>query len=89
MLTELELNCSLTTQAVWPCCRRAQTETERAPKLSGRRLLSKPAVTQWTRVQRLSPQNKGGLPYIPFRAGYRNKGYSLSHTWSYAISLAI
>jgi hypothetical protein len=24
-----------------------------------------PAQTQWSRVQRLSPQNKGVLPYIP------------------------
>jgi hypothetical protein len=43
-------------------------------------LLSKPAATQRTQVQRLSPENKGGLPYITFRAGYRNGGYSLFHT---------
>jgi hypothetical protein len=29
-------------------------------------------VTQWTRVQRLSPENKGGFPYMPFRTGSRN-----------------
>jgi predicted lipoprotein with Yx(FWY)xxD motif len=34
--------------------------------------LGRPAVTWWTWVQRLSPKNKAGLPYIPFRAGYRN-----------------
>jgi hypothetical protein len=45
-------------------------------------LLSKLAATQWTQVQKLSPKNKGGFPYIPFRASYRNEGggYSLSHT---------
>jgi hypothetical protein len=37
-------------------------------------LLSKPAVTQWTDVQRLRSKNTGGLPYIPFTAGYRNGG---------------
>jgi hypothetical protein len=31
-------------------------------------------VTPWTRVQRLSPKNKGGLLYISLRAGYRNAG---------------
>jgi hypothetical protein len=41
------------------CCRRAETETERAPKLSGSKLLSKQAATQWTHVQSLSPKNKG------------------------------
>jgi hypothetical protein len=37
-------------------------------------LFSKPAVTQWFHIQRLSPEDKGGLPYIPFRSGYRNGG---------------
>jgi hypothetical protein len=37
-------------------------------------LLSKPEVTQGTHVQRLSPENKGSFPYIPFTAGYRNGG---------------
>jgi hypothetical protein len=39
------------------------------------RLLSKPAPTQQTRVQRLSPENKWGFSYIPFRPGYRNGGW--------------
>jgi hypothetical protein len=41
------------------CCRRAETETERAPKILGCKFLSKQAATQWTRVQRLGPENKG------------------------------
>jgi hypothetical protein len=56
---------------------RAQIETERTPKLSGSMFISMLAATQWTHVQRLSPENKGDLPYIPFRAGYRNVGVHL------------
>jgi hypothetical protein len=37
-------------------------------------LLSHLAVTRRTHVQRLSPKNKGGFPYTPCRAGYRNGG---------------
>jgi hypothetical protein len=40
-------------------------------------LLSKPAVTQQTQVQSLSLESKGGFPYIPFRAGYRNERLQL------------
>uniref|UniRef100_A0A8C0XIX4 RAVE complex protein Rav1 C-terminal domain-containing protein n=1 Tax=Castor canadensis TaxID=51338 RepID=A0A8C0XIX4_CASCN len=29
------------------------------------------AQTQWTHVQRLSPENKGVSPYVPLQAGYR------------------
>jgi hypothetical protein len=55
-------------------------------------LLRKPAATQQTQVQRLRSKNKGGFPYITFRAGYRNVGrrrgsYSLSYTWPHIISL--
>jgi hypothetical protein len=35
-------------------------------------LLSKLAGTQRTHFQRLSSENKGDFPYVPFRAGYRN-----------------
>jgi hypothetical protein len=47
------------------CLRRAETEAERAPKLSG----SKPVAMQQTHVRRLSTENKGGFPYIPCKAG--------------------
>jgi hypothetical protein len=53
------------------CRRRALTETGHQSSREAS-LLGRLAVTQWTRVQRLSPENKGGLPCIPFRAGYRN-----------------
>jgi hypothetical protein len=53
--------------------RRAQTETEKAPKLSGSKFI-KQASSNWADSSpKLSPENKGGLPYIPFRAGYRNE----------------
>jgi hypothetical protein len=48
--------------------------------------LSKSAVTQQTPVQKLSPENKRGFPYVPFRAGYRNGGKGL-HVVPYIITL--
>jgi hypothetical protein len=35
--------------------------------------ISVPAAAQRTPIQRLSPKNKGALPYIPLQAGYRSK----------------
>jgi hypothetical protein len=43
------------------CCRRAQTEAERAPKLLEASFLSRPAATQQTHVQRLSARTKGAF----------------------------
>jgi hypothetical protein len=40
-----------------------------------------PAQTQQTPVQRLSPENKGALHYIPLQAGYRSKKQGLTHMW--------
>jgi hypothetical protein len=48
-----------------------------------------PVQTQQTRVQRLSPENKGVSPYIPLQAGYRNKKQSSTHTWLHVTSLII
>jgi hypothetical protein len=47
-----------------------------------------PAQTQWTHVQRLSPENKGASLYIPLQAGYRSKKQGLIHIWLYLILLA-
>jgi hypothetical protein len=47
------------------------------------------AQTQQTRVQRLSPENKGVSPYVPLQAGYRSKKQSSTHLWLHVISLAI
>jgi hypothetical protein len=48
-----------------------------------------PAQTQWTRVQRLSPENKEVSPYIPLQVGYRSKRQSSTHRWLRVTSLAI
>jgi hypothetical protein len=50
--------------------------------------ISMPAVPQQIHIQRLNPENKGALPYIPFPAGYRSKKQSLTHIWLLVISLA-
>jgi hypothetical protein len=68
--TEVKTPPSRSQEGPQKCFRRTQTETERGFQEAS--LLSKPATTQWTQVQRLSPENKGGFPYIPFRIGYRN-----------------
>jgi hypothetical protein len=47
------------------------------------------AQTEWTLVQRLSPENKGALPYIPLQAGYGSKKQGLTHVWLCATLLAI
>jgi hypothetical protein len=39
-------------------------------------------------VQRLSSENKGVSPYIPWQAGYRSKKQGLIHIWLYTILLA-
>jgi hypothetical protein len=38
-----------------------------------------PAVAQWIHIQKLSPENKEVLPYIPLQAGYRSEKHSLVH----------
>jgi hypothetical protein len=48
-----------------------------------------PAQTQWTHVQRLSPENRGVSPYLSLQAGYRSKKQSLIHMWLHVTSLAI
>jgi hypothetical protein len=44
-----------------------------------------PAQTQWTCVQRLSPENEEILPYIPLQAGYKSKKQDLIQIWLYTI----
>jgi hypothetical protein len=48
-----------------------------------------PAQTEWSCVQRLSPENKEVSPCIPLQAGYRSKKQSSTHTWLHVTSLAI
>jgi hypothetical protein len=47
------------------------------------------AVTHWIHIQRLSPENKEGLPYISLQANYRNEKQSLTYIWLLVISLDI
>jgi hypothetical protein len=48
-----------------------------------------PAQTQWSHVQRLSPEYNEVSPYIPLQAGYRSKKQSSAHKWLHVTSLAI
>jgi hypothetical protein len=68
-------------------CRRAQRD--RVPKLTGSKFIKQAGSNSADSHPKLNAENKGSLPYIPFRAGYWNGGYSLSHTWSHTTSLAI
>jgi hypothetical protein len=63
------------------------SETERALKLLGSKFI-KQASSDLVSSPKAEPQEQRGFPYIPFRAGYRIGGYSLSHTKPHAISLA-
>jgi hypothetical protein len=47
-----------------------------------------PAVAQQIPIQRLSPEDKVVLPYIPLQAAYRSKKQSLTHIWLYVSLLA-
>jgi hypothetical protein len=46
------------------------------------------AVAQQIPIQRVSPENKGALSYIPLQAGYRRKKQCLTYMWLYASLLA-
>jgi hypothetical protein len=61
------------------CCRRAQTETERAPKLSGSKFIKQVGSNSVDLSPKAEPREQMGLSFKPFRAGYRNEGYSLSY----------
>jgi hypothetical protein len=59
-----------------------------APKLLGSKFIKQASSNTADLSPKAEPQEQGGLLYIPYRAGYRNGGYSLSHKWSHAISLS-
>jgi hypothetical protein len=44
-------------------------------------IFSVAAAVQWIHIQRLSPENKGGSPYIHSQAGSRRKKQGLTHIW--------
>jgi hypothetical protein len=48
-----------------------ETRTETWDSEARKQCFIVPAQTQWTHVQRLSPENKGVSPYVPLQVGYR------------------
>jgi hypothetical protein len=48
-------------------------------KLLGSKFIKQADSNSRDHIQRLSPENKGGLLYIPFREGYRNGVYLVSY----------
>jgi hypothetical protein len=79
---------SLQSRTPQEMCRSLLAETGTLEAISRRQCFIVPAQTQRTRVQRLSPENKGVSPSIPLQAGYRSKKQGLIHVWLYLISLA-
>jgi hypothetical protein len=55
------------------CCRNLKLRYETLRQFSRKQHFILLAQIQQTRVQRLSPKNKGVSPYIPLQAGYRSK----------------
>jgi hypothetical protein len=54
------------------CCRKDQTEPERAPKLSGSKFIKQNGSNSAYLSPKAEPQEQWGPYYIPFRASYRN-----------------
>jgi hypothetical protein len=71
------------------CCGNVKLRYGTLRSFSRKQCFIVPAQTQWTRVQRLSPENKGISPYIPLQAGYRSKKQSSTHLWLHVTPLAI
>jgi uncharacterized protein YbaP (TraB family) len=66
----------------------SRTEKQNTEAVQQEAMFVVPAQTQQTYVQRLSPENKGDLLYIPLQAGYRSKKQGLTHIWLHATLLA-
>jgi hypothetical protein len=67
-----------------------ETQTETKDSEAWKQQFIVPAWTQLTRVQRLSPENKGISPYVSLQASNRGnkmkiKKQALTHIWLYAI----
>jgi hypothetical protein len=76
------------------CCRKLPAEIRDTEAISRKQCFIVPAQTQWTHVQRLSPENKGVSPYMPLQAVTEAKSiyaffkYNRIHIWLYLILLA-
>jgi hypothetical protein len=55
-------------------------QRNRAPKISGSKFIKQASSNLADSSPKAEPKKKGGFSYIPFRTGYRNGGYRLSHT---------
>jgi hypothetical protein len=73
----------------WHCCRNLKLRYRTLRQFSRNQHFIVPEQTQWTRVQRLSPENKGVSPCILLQAGCRSKKQSSTHIWLHVTSLAI
>jgi hypothetical protein len=73
------------------CCRRGRQRLRGHQSFPKASLLSKPAVNQWTHVQRLTMDIKGAflIYYLEQVIDWGGTVYSLSHTESHVISLAV
>jgi hypothetical protein len=71
------------------CCRNLKLRNGTLRQFSRKQHFIVLAQTQWTRVQRLSPENKGVSPYIPLQAGYRSRKQSSTYIWLHVTPLAI
>jgi hypothetical protein len=71
------------------CCRNLKLRYGTLRQFSRKQHFIVPAQIQQTHVQRLSPKNKKGTPYIPLQAGYRSKKQNSTHIWLHVTSLAV
>jgi hypothetical protein len=63
------------------CCGNLKLRNRTLRKFSRKQHFIVSTQTQWTHVQRLSPQNKEASPYVHLQAGYRSKKQSSTHLW--------
>jgi hypothetical protein len=68
--------------------RESRTETPDTKAFQDAVFISVLAAAQQIHIQRLSPKNKGALPYISLQAGYRSKKQGLTHIWLHTTLLA-
>jgi hypothetical protein len=60
------------------CCGNLKLSYRTLRQLSRKQCFIVPAQTQQTHVKRLSPENKGVSPYMPWQTAYRSKHQDLN-----------
>jgi hypothetical protein len=73
----------------WYCCSNLKLRYGTLRQFSRKQHFIVRTQTQQSCLQRLSPENKEVLPYIPLQAGYRSKQQSSTHIWLHVTSLVI